>query len=42
MALALRTHPSVTTTRRRFRQGFLKKQAFASANATGIRDELQS
>jgi hypothetical protein len=42
MALALRAHPSVTTTCRRLRRGFLKKQAFAGANAAGIRDELQS
>jgi hypothetical protein len=27
---------------RRLRRAFLKKQAFAGANAAGIRDELQS
>ena len=41
-ALALRTHPSVTTTCPSSRRNFLKKQAFAGANAAGIRDELQS
>ena len=41
-ALALRTHPSVTTTCPSSRRDFLKKQAFAGANAAGIRDELQS
>jgi hypothetical protein len=42
MSLALRTHSSVTTTCRRLRRGFLKKEAFAGANSAGIRDELQS